>query len=286
MNTLESITRYFPAWLQTAANAASFKQPEEFCLRAGQKPTAFYAGREHSIASRLLTPQELEQILLCAARYSRYAVTDQISGGYLTLSGGHRIGICGTAVVRDGQIVSMKELSSLCIRIARDHSAEFDLSCVLTDASTLIVGQAGSGKTTLLRAVLKKLSDAGSRVGVCDCRGEIAAVQQGVAQFPVGTHTDVISGTSMAQGLLMLLRTMRPEWLCADEITAEEDIRAMELCAYLGAKILATAHAGAVSDLQKRPLYRKLIARGIFSQVILISPDRTLHAERISQCSD
>lgn len=281
---LQQITCYLPPWLGEAVSVIAPLNPEELRLRAGHRPMALYGGKEQEIFPRRITSKELEDILMAAANHSCHAASDKISEGYLTVRGGHRIGICGTAVMRDGRVVHLKNISSLCIRIAAEHPNGFDLDKIPLTASALIIGRAGSGKTTFLRAAIKRLSQNGERVGVADCRSEIAAVYEGVAQFALGAHTDVLSGVKTAEGLMMLLRTMRPEWLCCDEITAEEDIRAIELCSCCGANILATAHAACVQDLYKRPLYRRLMEKNIFENVIVIGSDRTVRTERVEAC--
>ena len=130
------------------------------------------------------------------------------------------------------------------------------------------------GKTTLLRDLIRLLSDGSARpalrVGVADERGELAGMWNGVPQFDIGRQTDIMDGCPKSVGLLMLLRGMNPQVLSADEITAPEDIEALELASNCGVALVCTAHAAGLEDLRRRPLYRRLLDRGIFGRVVTI----------------
>ena len=192
----------------------------------------------------------------------------------MTLPGGHRIGVCGSAVVKNGELAGYQALSSLCIRFARDVRMDSArLLPNLTD-SCLILGAPGAGKTTLLRACIRALSESGQRVSVCDDRGEISAMTQGTAQFDLGPQTDILTGLSKDEGMLLLLRAMNPMWIAADEITARRDLAAMETISYCGVRLLATAHAKDERELRLRPLYRELLTLGMFRRMFVLLPDR------------
>jgi stage III sporulation protein AA len=142
-------------------------------------------------------------------------------------------------------------------------------------ASTLLLSPPGGGKTTLLRELLRLGSDRyGLRIGLADERGEVAAVWKGAPQMDVGKHTDVLDGCPKAQALSLLLRTMSPQLLAADEITAGEDIAALSEAANCAVPVLATAHASSVDELRRRPLYRTLLEQEVFKRVVLIRRER------------
>ena len=136
--------------------------------------------------------------------------------------------------------------------------------------STLILSPPGYGKTTILRDLIRLLSGQGVRVAVADERGELAAMHDGVPQFDVGAHTDVLEGCPKAQGTLMLLKTMSPAVVALDEVTSPEDVEAIGFAGHCGVSILATAHAFDREDLCRRPLYRELLALSVFDRIVTI----------------
>ena len=207
--------------------------------------------------------------------------------GFLPLRGGHRLGFCGTAVVERGEVTALRDLSSANLRVARAcHGCADEALRLLGESpgSVLIAGPPGSGKTTLLRELVRLLSDRlGRRVGVVDSRGELAACLNGEPQFAIGRRTDVISMVPKAQGMELLLRVMSPEWIAVDEITAGEDVRALNRAGYCGVRLLATVHAYGLTDLKRKPLYRKLLEEGIFDTILSLDRQRQLRLERMEK---
>ena len=257
---------------------------EELRLRCGQPPACRIAGKERALPLAPVTPELLRGMLEQATQRSAYAMQEMTRCGFVTLPGGHRLGICGTAVVQNGTITALREPSSLNLRIARQPDGIADR---LRDAlwarpqSVLLCGAPGSGKTTLLRDLIRQLSDRfGWRICVVDERLELAACASGVPQFRLGAHTDVLSGAPKAAGIELLLRTMNPEWIAVDEITAEADIAAIRRASYCGVRFLATAHAADRRELESRPLYRALLQDGFFRMVAFLLPDRSVRIER------
>ena len=203
-----------------------------------------------------------------------HSYTDSLRHGFLTLSGGHRLGICGTAAEEDGRVIGVRGLSSINLRIA--HQAE-DLQAQIarwigTDEpqSALLLSPPGYGKTTLLREWVRYFSDRGFTAAIADERSEIAALADGVPQLAVGRCTDVMEGCSKWQAAVMLLKTMSPALLALDEITAPEDAKAVSLCTHCGTAVIACAHAAGLDDLRQRPIYRELLALGVFHQAVII----------------
>ena len=254
---------------------------EELRLRAGQAMTAVVPAGERTVpgAEEPVRPEELSLILEVATRASAHTALERVQNGFVTVRGGHRIGLCGTAVVRDGTVHNLRCLSSLCIRVARavpGVSAPV-LGAVRVErglVSTLILSPPGGGKTTLLRDLIRAISDGEGgpplRVGVADERSELAALWEGVPQLEVGRHTDVLEGCPKAAALMMLLRGMDPQVLAVDEITAPADVEALEMAANCGVALLATAHAESLADLRRRPLYRRLLETEVFEQAVCI----------------
>lgn len=252
---------------------------EELRLRIGRPLFLLGPDGEAPLSGTEVTAQTLETVLELASRSSVHTVLDQVKNGFVTIPGGHRLGLCGTAVMEGPTLANLRCVSSLCLRIARQFpglAAEVLPKLWQDDAleSTLILSPPGAGKTTLLRDLVRCLASGLGcpplRVGLADERGEVAAVAGGVPMLDVGQRCDVMDGCPKAIGMTALLRGMNPQVLAVDEITAPEDVRAMLQAAGCGVRLLATAHGGTLSDLDRRPLYRELMARHIFGRLILI----------------
>ena len=252
---------------------------EEARLRRGFPMTALLPEGEIDTDTPPIGEEDLRQVLENATQSSAHTALDRVRQGFVTLRGGHRVGLCGSVVRRDGQIVTLRELSSLSIRVARPVTGQArtllpQLMEHGTFASTLILAPPGAGKTTLLRELVRGLSDGDGvpplRVGVADERGEIAALWRGEPQLYVGRRTDVLDGCSKAEGLSILIRGMNPQAVAVDEITAPEDVGALITAAGGGVTLLATAHGEGRAGLERRPLYRPLLDEGLFRFLVRI----------------
>lgn len=254
---------------------------EEVRLRIGRIPTLVLPEGEVCVPSASpVTAEELKLLLEMASRWSLHTVLDQMRCGFLTLEGGHRLGLCGTAVMEGGEMIALRDLSSVDLRIARQiYGAAGELAEKLYRdgnlENTLILAPPGAGKTTLLRELIRNISNGADRtpalrVSVADERGELAACWHGQCQMELGIHTDVLTGCPKATAIGMLVRSMAPQVVAVDEITAREDIYAMEQAVGCGVSLLATAHGSGIEDLKRRPLYREMMGEGIFRMVVTI----------------
>lgn len=255
---------------------------EEIRLRAGQKPTMLSASGEMEFSEDTVSRKDLQNLMEIATGASAYASRETLRFGYITVNGGYRIGVCGTPITENGNITGFRSISSVNMRISReikDAGREIVKNVFRGKAeSMLIISPPGFGKTTVLRDVIRRLSDGVEtdncyRIAVADERGEIASLVDGAPQMDIGTHTDVIDSCPKAVSILMLLRAMNPQIIAADEITAPEDIEAIEKASNCGVKIIATAHAKDVYDLVSRPLYKRIMERRIFKTAVVIEKD-------------
>ncbi|MDO4618186.1 MAG: stage III sporulation protein AA [Clostridia bacterium] len=192
---------------------------------------------------------------------SLYAHEEEIAEGFVTIKGGHRIGLCGEA--RKGEIRALSDITSMNFRIAHEHIgiAEPIIPHILENGNiknTLIISPPMSGKTSLLRDIARLLSENGTKVSLCDTRGEIAAVYDGEACMDIG-FSDVLSGINKADGMKMLLRTMSPDVIISDELGTKEDIGAVMEILGSGSKIIASVHKESREMLYKSPVFGEIL---------------------------
>ncbi len=256
-----------------------FEHLQEIRLRIGQPVLLVEHGRE-KILPICVCLENLKGILNRACGYSGYAFEEEISRGYLTVAGGHRIGVAGRAVVTESGIQTLKHISSLNIRIAHQIKG-----CALrwkdffykegNLCHILIISPPGCGKTTLLRDMIRCLSEGDERhpgvtVGVVDERSEIAGTYRGTMTYDLGMRTDVLDGCPKDPGIEMLLRSMSPEVLAVDEIGIH-DVKSIENALRCGCKLLATLHGEGIEDYIDKPGFGSLVENRVFERYILLS---------------
>jgi stage III sporulation protein AA len=225
--------------------------------------------------SRKVTREDLDFCVNAASRYSPWAAAT-VSQGYITAAGGHRIGLCGEAVVHNGEVKGLRKVRDLCIRVARDFPGIAG-GISGPGQSALILGAPGWGKTTLLRDLIRRRSDAGEHIAVVDERGELFPDDS----FPRGRCTDVVSGCTKAQGIDSLMKTMGPDCIAVDEITSQSDCEAIQKAVGCGVSLLATAHGRSLSDLKSRPIYRPLLETPLVECVLVLRKDKSWRLERM-----
>lgn len=264
------------------ANLTEFDLIEEIRIRVN-KPIIIYKNKTEIVMSASYNPtsDDIMATLELMSDYSLYALEEEIKNGYLTLQGGHRVGITGKAVIDNGQIKTLKNINGLNIRISHQIiGCANNLVDYIYDGTkvfhTLIVSPPRCGKTTLLRDIIRNLSNGtklkkGLTVGVVDERSEIAGCYKGIPQNDIGVRTDILDACPKVEGIMLLLRSMSPEIIAVDEIGKTEDLYAIEEILNSGIKIICTVHGKTLDDLNKKPVLNQLISKKIFERIIVLN---------------
>lgn len=267
---------------------------EEVRLRQG-KPVMLYGdGKEYLLGrngqivfdirnSYICTYEDIRNAVSLITNYSLYSYEDDIRNGFVTVDGGHRVGICGKAVLENGKVKTFKDISFINYRVARQVIGAADKvlkSIMQFDGSiynTLIISPPQCGKTTILRDIVRQISNGtpamgfkGKKVGLIDERNEIAACSLGVPKNDVGIRTDVLDGCPKAEGILIMIRSMSPEIIATDEIGRSEDGAAILDAINAGVKIITTIHGSDIEDFLRKPSLDKL-HNNLFERYIVMS---------------
>jgi len=284
-----------PASIRTILNALPptvTEQLEEIRLRQNQPLEVRYgqqssyvtaSGQITSIASQgwEFTEEQSVKLLNQVSQHSLYALEEELKRGYITVVGGHRIGIAGKVVLDKGEVKGIRDVTSFNIRIAREKKgAAQKVMPVLFESgkllNTLLISPPQCGKTTLLRDMARSISygsewSSSRKVGIVDERSELAGCLQGVPQRDVGPRTDVLDACPKAAGMMMLIRSMSPDVLIVDEIGRPEDGDAVWEAIHAGVSVICSAHGADVTEVAERPMLGKLIRQGAFSRYIVLS---------------
>ena len=256
---------------------------QEIRLRVGQPMILFYKGRER-VQSLIVRENMIRETLDYVSNYSLYAYENEMRQGFITIEGGHRVGIAGQVILENGCVKNLKQISSLNIRISHEV-----LNCAsvlfpyITHQSrlyhTMLISPPRCGKTTLLRDLIRQISNgnqwiSGCTVGVVDERSELAGCYHGVPQNHMGMRTDVLDGCPKDVGMLMLIRSMSPEVVAVDELGTTGDIQAVKFAMHCGAKMLVTVHGESFAEIQKKPLFEQMVQEQYFERFVVLKNGR------------
>ena len=289
MKSLEELIKYFPINIYNLLNNTINQNKkieeelQEIRIRCN-RPIILRLRKMEILIEYNVSQKEILQTIEKLCENSIYAYKNQICEGFITVKGGHRVGITGSAVIENGKIINIKYITSLNFRIAREiiGCSRKILGQVIdvkenTINNTLIVSPPGKGKTTLLRDLIRNISNGveelgfiGKNCSVVDERGEIAAMYQGVPQNDVGIRTDVIENISKAKGMKMLIRSMAPEVIACDEIGSKEDVEAIKEALISGVKGIFTMHGKTLEDIKKNKEINELIENKQIEKIIFI----------------
>lgn len=269
-----------------------FEELNEIRLRAG-KPVIVKTGADQYFLSKegptdditrgiIIRTEDIAEIMEYATNYSIYAYEEELANGFVTVRGGHRVGVCGKAVMEQGRIKSLRNVSSLNIRVAHEVKGcgnaifPYILDENKNIFHSLIYSLPGKGKTTLLRDLVRLISnEAAKNVSVVDERFEIGSEYLGTIQKDLGIRTDVISGCPKPAGMEMMLRAMAPQVIAVDELGGERELAAVEKTAFCGVSVLATVHAKDTADLNY------MFKKNVFKRYIGLCEEKGRHFAKV-----
>ena len=267
---------------------------EEIRLRLGKPLIISGGGNEYFLSYKdvisstpenfyIIQREDLETAIQLVCNFSIYSVEEELRNGFITVKGGHRVGICGRTIIENNRVRTIRDITYMNFRVAKQviGSADKILSYIIRSPdlifNTLIISPPQCGKTTLLRDVVRQLSSGidnprfnGKKISLIDERSEVAACSFGVPKNDVGIRTDVLDGCPKAEGIIMMIRSMSPEIIATDEIGRTDDAEAITDAVNAGVKVVTTIHGSSIEDfLRKKSLSR--IQKGVFERYIVLS---------------
>ena len=282
MINTKDITNMLPEGIKNLLNFEKMRLLQEIRIKAGKK-TILQIGEEEVITNYISTLEDIRTILQRISNYSIYAYDDEIRQGYITIRGGHRVGICGTCVIEKNSVKTIKDIASLNIRVCNEIVGCSDkiMKFIIEDKSvlnTIIISPPRCGKTTLLRDIgrnisngLKNINFQGKKVCVIDERSEIASCYSGIPQLDVGLRTDVLDSCPKSEGIMMSIRSMSPEVIICDEIGTSLDMESVIKASNSGVTIITTIHGYGIEDLYNREVFKNIVENNIFHRAIVLS---------------
>ena len=286
MNILEYFPNKIVQAILNSINEKEIETLEEIRIRVS-KPIILKVANKEIIVEYIVTTQDILEIVEKITENSMYSYQQQICSGYITLKGGHRVGISGNVVMEENKVINVNYIYSLNFRIARQiiGVAEKVVNEVMKNdeiSNTLIISKPGAGKTTILRDLIRIVSKT-KTVGVVDERGEIAAMYKNEPQNDLGIKVDILSNISKNLGIKMLVRSMAPDVIVADEIGTKEDIEAIKYAVTSGVKGIFTAHANNIEDIKKSPILKELLNLNLIEKIIILDKNNRENIE--TSCS-
>lgn len=281
---METIVNFLPKIIADQISKlppSQCEEIEEIRVRINRPIEVIMRG-DSKFLSYIVQPEDAFHLLNKISHYSIYALEEELQRGYITVSGGHRIGLAGKVILEDGKVKAIRDIASFNIRIARERVgiAEPIISDIFNGEwlNTMIIGPPQTGKTTMLRDIARLISSGNSKlklksakVGIVDERSEITGCVNGVPQLTFGHRVDVLDACPKAEGMMMMIRSMSPNVLIVDEIGGREDAEAIMEAVHAGITLMMTTHGNSLTDIRKRPSLSEILQQDIFQRFIVLS---------------
>lgn len=263
-------------------NVKNLQNLQEIRLRVN-KPLILQIGQNEVLCSLIVKNDDIKNTLKRMSNYSIYSIEDELKQGYLTIKGGHRVGICGNCIIEKNKVKTMKNISSLNIRICREvlGCSRKIMQYLIQDDhiyNSIIISPPKCGKTTLIRDVVRNISNGvtdlklnGRKVCVIDERSEICACSDGIPQLDVGIRTDVMDNCPKSDGIMMAIRSMAPDVIACDEIGSSEDMNSIIAALNCGINLITSIHGFGIEDIYNRQVFKNVIENKVFQRAIVLS---------------
>lgn len=285
MRAEEDIIGIFPLKIGTLLRERLLKeQIYEIRIKIG-KPILVYSKYGENIINYVPSKEDMKSLIQKISNYSLYAYEEDIRQGFITIKGGHRIGIAGECVMENGEVKTIRNISSINIRIANEVIGCSDelIKYIYSKKqdrifNTIIISPPKCGKTTILRDISRNISNGmpslglyGRKVVVVDERSEIGACHFGIPQNDIGIRTDILDNCLKREGMIMAIRSLSPEILICDEVGTKGDVEALLMAFNSGVNIITSIHGFTIDDLYKRNVFHDLLDNGIIERAIVLS---------------
>lgn len=282
----DEVLRILPVDICDEIRDVLLREPVQEIRIKVNKPIIIYLSSKEMILNRIATLEDIKQILVRVSNYSLYAYEEEIKQGYITIKGGHRIGIAGECVISKGEVRTIRNISSLNIRICKEvKGCSNEIMKYIVENNrvnnTLIISPPKCGKTTILRDIARNISSGmpinnlkGKKVSIIDERSEIASCFNGIPQLDVGIRSDILDNCLKKDGMIMAIRSLSPEILICDEIGTEGEMEALNMAFNSGVNIIVTIHGYNFEDIYKRKVFKDLLENSILEKVIVLSNRR------------